>query len=166
MAGLGVATIRAVTPVDDLGFIDGESMLVRGAEARSLTHGTIDVDGATTRTTNEMVVVVVGAVLVASRRSCRLDTSDQALVGEYPECVVYRLSRNCPYLGPYDLLDVFRSAVRSAGYRPHHRQSLRRDLDLVLSQELDWITANARGGCVAHLILDCIQNRIDPAKRS
>jgi hypothetical protein len=65
-----------------------------------------------------MVVVVTDPILVAGRRPVGLDAPDEAVVGQDPEGVVYRLMRDSTDLGPYDLSDVVCRAMLSNGYRP------------------------------------------------
>ena len=58
-----------------------------------------------------------------------------ALVGEDAEGVVHRLAGDGADLGPHDLVDVVRGAVRPAGHRPQHRQALGRDLQAVPAEQ-------------------------------
>jgi len=87
-----------------------------------------------------MVVIVTHPILVAGRRTGRLDAPDKALVGQQPEGIVYRLSGDGTDLGPHRLSDVVRGAVRSIGHGAQDGQTLGRDLDTVLSKKVGSIT--------------------------
>jgi hypothetical protein len=56
-------------------------------------------------------MVVTDPILVASRRPGRLNAPDEALLGQDPAGVVYRLSRNSTDLRTNVLGDVVRRAV-------------------------------------------------------
>ena len=86
--------------------------------------------------TDEVVMVVVDPVLVASRRARRLDTPDEALVGQDTEGVVNRLTRDGADLGPHEFLDLVGRAVRPAGHRSEDGQTLGRHLNTVLAEEV------------------------------
>src|SRR4051794_7479694 len=96
----------AVAPVDDLGLVDDEPVVVGHVQARSGADRAVDVDGATAAAADEVVVVVVDPVLVAGRRPGRLDPADESLVGQRAQRVVDRLPGDRPDLGPHDPLDV------------------------------------------------------------
>ena len=51
------------------------------------------------------------------------------------EGVVHRLARDGADLGPHDLVDVVRGAVRPVGHRPQHGQTLGRDLQAVPAEQ-------------------------------
>jgi len=87
-----------------------------------------------------MVVIVTHPILVAGRRPRRLDPPDKALVGQQAEGIVYGLSGDGADLGPHRLGDVVRGAVRSTGHGAQDGQTLRRDLDTVLSKKVGSIT--------------------------
>ena len=99
-----------------------------------------------------MVVVVAHAGLVAGRRSGGLDASEQARGDEDRERVVHRLSRDGTDLGPYDLVDVVRGAVRSFGHRPENRQPLGRDPQTVPAEKRIGVNGclPANGGLLGH----------------
>ena len=107
----------AGAPVDDLGFVDDEPVIVGRLKARCFVYRAVDIDGSAAAATNEVVVVVVHPVLVTSRRARRLDAPDEALVGEDAERVVHGLARDGTDLSPHELLNLVRRAVRSARHR-------------------------------------------------
>ena len=88
--------VGAVAPVDDLGFVDDEPVVIGGLQARPVPHRAVDVDGDAAAAADEVVVVVVDPVLVASRRARRLDAPDESLLGQDAEGVVDRLARDGP----------------------------------------------------------------------
>ena len=80
-----------------------------------------------------MVVIVTHPILVPGRRTGRLDAPDETLVGQQSEGIVYRLAGYAADLRTHGLRDVVRGAVRSIGHGAQNGQTLRRDLDTVLS---------------------------------
>ena len=64
--GIG-KTVGAQAPVDDLGLVDEEAMLVVELEAGPLPHRTVDVDGPVAPAAYEVVVVVADPVLEPRR---------------------------------------------------------------------------------------------------
>ncbi len=72
----------AKTPIDHFSFIDDETRVVRGAQARAFANRAIDVDRFTAIAADQMVVVVAHAILVAGRGTGRLDAPDQSLIGQ------------------------------------------------------------------------------------
>jgi hypothetical protein len=81
-------------------------------------------------------MVVANPVLEASRRPGRLDASDQALVGQDGEGVVYRLARNDANLVPHRPGDIVRRPVRMTRHRRQNGQALCRDLDTVSAEQI------------------------------
>ncbi len=128
--------LRAVSPVDHLGFVDREAVIILCGEARRDSDGAVDIDRCSAATTDEMVVVVADPVLVAGRRPCRLNPSDQVLAHENGECVVYGLARDRPDARPDVVYDLVRSGVGAIAHRLHHRETLRRDTQPVAAQDL------------------------------
>jgi hypothetical protein len=83
-----------------------------------------------------MVVVVTDAILEAGRRPSRLNAPDEALGDQDAEGVVHRLERDGPDLRPGDLGHLVSRDVRAACDCPQDSQSLGRDLDAVLPEEV------------------------------
>jgi hypothetical protein len=105
------------------------------------------------------VVIVIDAVLVASRRPRGLDASDQSVLGECPERVINGLARNGADLGADDFLDVIRRAVRAARDRAQHGESLSRYLKPVLTKYRGWIGKRLAGHEISmSLILDSVKS--------
>ena len=102
-------------------------------------------------------MVVVDPVLVTSRRTRRLDTPNQPLLGQGAESVVHRLTRNSTDLAPHDLLNVVRRAMRSTRHRPQDSQTLSRNLNTVLAEKTDEVDARSawHDGTIA-LIMDSV----------
>jgi hypothetical protein len=86
-----------------------------------------------------MVVVVADSILIPGRRPGGLDASNEPLVGQDPQGVIYRLAGDGTDLDPHSLGDVVRGAVRSVGDRPQDGQTLGRDLETVLAKQVGWI---------------------------
>jgi hypothetical protein len=105
-------------------------------QARRRTDRTVDVHGPSTGTTNQVVVVVTHPVLVAGRRSGRLDTPEKPLVDQDSKGVVHPLAGDRTDLGPDGLCNVIGGTVRSIGHRLENGQPLSRDLDPVLAKEV------------------------------
>ena len=99
-----------------------------------------------------MVVVVAHAGLVAGRRSGGLDAPEQARGDEDRERVVHRLSGDRTDLGPDDLVDVVRGAVRTLRHRPENREALGRDPKTVLAEQRIGVNGclPANGGLLGH----------------
>src|SRR5690606_6928693 len=134
VAGVG-PTARAQTPIDDLGLVDAEAVIVGGVQAGRTAHGTVDVDRHPAGATNEVVVVVVDPILVAGGGTGRLDAPDQPLLGERAQGVVHRLAGYRPDVGPHHRFDVVGGGVGPARDCPHDRQTLRRHPHTVLAEE-------------------------------
>jgi hypothetical protein len=86
-----------------------------------------------------VVVIVTYTILVEGRRPSGLDAPDEAILGQDPEGVVHRLSRNGTDLDTSVLGDVVRRAVGPSRHRPQHGQTLRCDLKTVFAKEVGWI---------------------------
>lgn len=123
-----------MTPIDDLGLVDAESVIVGGVKARPRPGRTIDVDRPATAATYQVVMVVVDPILVPGWRPRRLDAPNQPLLGQGAERVVHRLTRDRADLGPHEFFDVVRRAVRPAGHRPQNGQTLSRHLDTMAAK--------------------------------
>ena len=87
-----LAARRAAAPVDDLGFVDLEAVIVVGGEAGHLADRAVDVEHGAAASTDQVMVVVTDSILVAGRRSGRLDPADEVLVDQDAERVVHRLA--------------------------------------------------------------------------
>src|SRR6056297_2603674 len=132
----GCSACRAATPVDDLGFVDLETVIVVGGETWRVPHRAVDVEHDTTAATNQVVMVVVGTVLVARHGPGGLDPSQEALVDEDCQRVVDRLSRDGADAGPDTIDDLVGGRVRAIGNDPHDREPLGRDLHTAPPEEL------------------------------
>jgi hypothetical protein len=126
----------AVTPVDNLGFVDDEPVVLGGLQAWPMPYRAIYVCRAATGPANDVVVIVIDPVFVPGRRTRRLDTPDEAIVGQNAQGVVHRLTRHSSDISPNDLFDLVRGAVRPGGHRPQNGQTLSRYLNAVLAKEV------------------------------
>ena len=82
-----------------------------------------------------MVVVVADPILEASRRSRRLNSSDESRSGQQAEGVVDQLQRDGADLGPHGLGDTISGDVGLASDRAQNSQALRRNLNAVLTKK-------------------------------
>ena len=124
----------AQAPVDDLGLIKKETMVVVCGEARGRADGAIDVIHQITPSANEMVMIVSNPVLVAGNRSCGLYPTQEVLLDEDPKCVVHGLTGDRSQLVANGLGDVLSGGVRVASQGFHHGDALSGDLEALISQ--------------------------------
>lgn len=104
-----------------------------------MSHRAVDVFRGAARAADEMVMVVVDAVLVACRGASRLNAPDQTLVGEDTEGVVDGLTGDGADLFAHDLFDLVRRGVGMTRDRPHDGQSLGCHLHPTLAKRLGYI---------------------------
>ncbi len=137
--GRGLARLRHAVgtppPVDDLGFVDLEALIVHGHQARGRPDGAFDVGEPAADPADQMVVVVAEPLLVARRRTERLNPPDQTRADQEAQSVVDGLQRDRTDLGPDRLRDLVGGDVRSAGDRPQHRETLRGDLNSAFAEK-------------------------------
>ena len=100
-----------------------------------MPYRAVDVHRVAASAADEVVVVVIDPVLVAGRRTCRLDTPDQAAIGQNAQGVVHRLTGDCADLTAYHLFDLVSRPVGPAGHGAEHGQTLRRHLYAPLAKE-------------------------------
>ncbi len=118
-------TARASTPVDHVGLINLETLVVGGGEAGRRSDGAVDVDDVTAGPTNQVVVIVVDAVLVARGRSHRLDAAQESALHEDAEGVVDGLTRDGANLVARLVHDVVSAEVGVARDRVENGETLR-----------------------------------------
>src|SRR6516164_2131123 len=86
--------LRAVSPVDDLGFVDLVAHVVDRREAGRGADRAVDVGRAAAAAADHMMMIVADPGLEARRGPGGLDTPDQARVDQDAEHVVHRLERD------------------------------------------------------------------------
>jgi len=86
-----------------------------------------------------MVVVVADAILEAGGGAGRLDASDDTFGDQQTECVVDRLQRDGPNLGPDDRGDDISGDMRLIGDSPQNGEALRGHLNSALTKEISRI---------------------------
>lgn len=59
-------TIGAPAPIDNLGLVDLEAVILLGVETRRRSDGAVDVKDKATTSANQMMVVVANAILIPS----------------------------------------------------------------------------------------------------
>lgn len=130
----GALAGRAEAPVDHFGFVDLEAVVVMRLEARGAADGAADVLGLTAGAADEVMMVVADAVFVTRRGVGWLDAPDDAFVREDVQDVVDRLAGNRAQQGARTDGDFVGGGVRMMRDGPQHRQTLRRDGQVVLAK--------------------------------
>ena len=128
--------VRAASPVDDLGLVDLEPLVVDGYETRRGAGRAVDVGDAAALATDGVVVVVAGLRLEPRGRVGGLDPPDQVGLDEHAERVVHGLQRDRPHLGSHGRCHGVGRRVRIARDRPEDGQALRGDPEAALAQEV------------------------------
>ncbi len=85
---------RASTPVDDLGFVDDESLIVCCGQAGGVADGAIDIGEVAAGAADHMVMVVAGTCFVSGGRAGGLYPAKKSVLGENRERVIDRLTRD------------------------------------------------------------------------
>ena len=114
----------------------------------------VDVDHTAAESADQMVMVVADPVFEASRRAGGLNATDEAAGDQHAERVVHRLERDRADLGPDGLGDPIGRDVWLSRHRPEDSQSLGRDLNATLPQQVSRVD---RHGSRVDQILDSIQ---------
>ncbi len=154
VAGLA---LRTTSPIGDLGLIDDEALVVGRIEARRGSNRAVNIDDPTAFPADQVVVVVADAVFESRGRSNRLDATNEALVGQYPEGVVDRLLGNRANLFAHHHGHLVRCGVGVIRNCPHHCKALCGDLQTVLAQLIDGGDWHPR---IVRQSLDTVQNQI------
>jgi hypothetical protein len=125
---------RTTPPIDDLGFVDLETVIIVRGEARRRPDRAIDVEHAPAASADQVMMIVTNSILVPGRGPGRLDPANKVLIDQDPEGVIDRL----PGDRPDDRPDVFNQLVgRGVGTRrhgAHNREPLCGDLQSVLAE--------------------------------
>jgi hypothetical protein len=109
-------TRRAETPVGDLRFVNLVAVVIRRRETRRRAHRTVNVDDSLARSTDQMMVVIVDPILVASGRSHGLNASKKSVLDQHAEGVVHGLTRDGAEVGLGDESYLVGRHVRSKRY--------------------------------------------------
>ena len=149
------STVGTTAPVDDLSLVNLVPVVIRRGETWRRADRAVDVDQPVTVATDEVVVIVVRAVLVASWRASGLDSPDEPVVDEDAERVVDRLARDCAKLESDEFGEVVRGRVWSFRHGTQHREPLCRDVDATFAK-----LVNGRQSHQNRLLpyLDSVQN--------
>lgn len=123
-------------PINDFGLINFESVVVGSRQTRRRTDRTVDVEHRFARPTDQMMVVVTDTIFVPSRRSCRLDSTDEVLVYQYAERVVDSLARNGAEVGSNIVGKFVGRGVSMRRKSSHDRKALGSDLHPVVTEQL------------------------------
>src|SRR5258708_228789 len=98
--GLRNSCSRAVVaqaPVDDLGLVDREAVVIGRGQAWRLADRAVDVSEGTTRPAHDVVVVIPDAPLVPGRAAGRFDAAYESRRGERVEGVIHGLKGDMAY---------------------------------------------------------------------
>ena len=149
----------AQAPVDDLGLVDEETMVVVCGEARGRADGTIDVIHQIAPSANEMVMIVSNPVLVAGNRPCGLYPTQEVLLDEDPERVVHGLTGDRPDLVAHRVGQLFGGRMRVAIDGFHHGDPLSGHLKPMVAELLRDVGSGRIGhGSIKAQILDLIRS--------
>ncbi len=85
---------RAAPPVDDLGFVDLETVIIVRGETRCQPDRAVNIEHLAAAPADQVMMVVIHSILVPGRGSGRLDPADEVPVGQGTEYIVYRLARD------------------------------------------------------------------------
>ena len=140
--GVEQLAVGTEAPVRDLGFVDHVAGIVGGRQARSRTDCAVHVDHLLTRSADEMVMVIVHSIFVASRGSDGLNSSKKTIVDQHAKGVVHRLARNGPDVGLCDFSDFVSGHVRLTCNRAKHRNALSRRLDTAFAKLINGADAH------------------------
>src|ERR1700759_2677769 len=83
--------VGAQAPVDDLGLVDREAVVVGRGQAGRLADRAVDVSDDAARPAHDVVMIVPDASLEPGRRAGRLDAADQSRRGERVQGVIHGL---------------------------------------------------------------------------
>jgi len=97
LGNAGSGTAGAQAPVDDLGLINREAVVVGRGQAGCLADRAGDVSDDTARPAHDVVVVVANASLEPRRAAGRLEAADESRPGERVEGVIHGLQGNMAY---------------------------------------------------------------------
>ena len=161
-SGTRAGAVGAQAPVDDLGLVDREAVVVGRGQARRLTDGAVDVDDRAAGAAHEVVVVVADARLVAGdgARRPRLCAMSRLRVATYN---LYLGADLALLFGVADLDELAQrvEVVRSSSRRPGSRSARGRwrrcwpasGRDLVGLQEVVALDARRRAGTAGEQVL-------------
>jgi secreted PhoX family phosphatase len=113
-------TLWASTPVGDLGFIDFVALVVRRLKAWSRADRAVHVYDASTVTTDQMMMIVVDSIFIASCGSFWLDTAKETVGHQNRERVVDGLARNSSDIQLGDVENFISGHVRAIRHCAKH----------------------------------------------
>src|SRR5712691_9631743 len=87
----GSGTVGAQAPVNDLGLVDREAVVVGRGQAGRLADRAVDVSDDTARAAHDVVVVVPDASLEPGPAAGRFDATDESRRGERVDGVIHGL---------------------------------------------------------------------------
>src|SRR6266567_851686 len=87
----GSGTVGAQAPVDDLGLVDREAVVVGRGQARGLADCAVDVSDDAARPAHDVVMIVPDASLEPGRGAGRLDAAHESRRGERVQGVIHGL---------------------------------------------------------------------------
>ena len=105
-----------------------------GGQAWSLPLRAVHINSVAAAATNQVMMVIPHAVFVSGCGACGLDTPQNTPLGENPQYVVHRLTRDRADASSDILGDFIGRGMRPLRDRGQHRQALGGHLDAVLAQ--------------------------------
>src|SRR5690625_2893522 len=127
VAGAGQLALGAGAPVDDLGGLDREAVIIAGVQAWGLTDGTRHVADGATPPAHHVVVVVAAVEFEPARGAVRLDAAQDSSVGQSVQHVIDGLGRDGAQTVAHRLPDGFGGGVRVCFHFGEHGEPRRGD---------------------------------------
>src|SRR5258708_22288576 len=93
----GGGTVAAQAPVDDLGLVDREAMIIGSGQARRLADRAVDVSDDAARPAHDVVVVVADPSLEPGGAAGRFDAAYESRHGQRMEGVIHGLHGDVAY---------------------------------------------------------------------
>lgn len=131
-----VTARRAVSPVDNLGLVDDETMILVRRQTGRIPNCAVDVYKAVTASADQMMVVIVHTVFIAGGKARRLNAANKSLVDHEAEGVVNRLAGYGSDAGANGGGEFISRRMRMRRHGAQYCESLGCYLNPLLSQEL------------------------------
>lgn len=155
------AAFRACAPEDDFRFIDAIAQVFGRYQAGRRAHRAIHVGRTPTEPADDVMVIVVDAVLVQGRRSRGLNAPDKPPFDQNSKRGVDGLLRDCADVGPNVSDDVVRRSVGPGRHGAQHRHALGGDLQATLAETLHWIAHDKSVGQFLERVKSSIGSELD-----
>jgi len=127
-------TRRTVPPVNDLSFIDSETVVIVGGQAGGVSDRAIDIDRGATASADQMMMIVADPPLIPGRGSSGLNSAHELFFNQHTERVVHRLPGNRTDDTAHVISHLIRGRVGPRSHRVHDGKPLSCHPHTVLSQ--------------------------------